>query len=430
MIFPMAKVEKISQNFTPFGGIYFVHDLFKTSGMRKLIDKELGMRSSTRGYTYGTLFGNWFDLFMCGGDCAEDIEENLRQNLVSIPKNKVCGADTLLRCLKELSVSNTPFTSDKGITYQFNINQKMNSLMIKSLLLTKELESGKFYDFDYDNQIIAHEKQDAKRTYKKNTGYYPGICTIGNKIVYLENRDGNANVKTAQAQTLANAYLLLSDNGLKINRSRMDAGSYAKDIIEVVASHSKLFYIRANRCETLTERIKEIEEWKTVEINFKEYHVSTLKFTQFFRDRNYHLVVMREKSNDPQLDLFAGDNFIYRCILTNDHDSSEKEVIEYYNQRGTSEINFDVMNNDFGWKHLPSSEMKNNTVYMILTAMLKNFYQYIVSKISQYFKNISPTTRLKRFIFRFITVSGCWVYQNRQWKLRLYTNRPYDRLVA
>ena len=332
-------LKKISQHITPFGGISFVHDMFKRSGLRKLIDKELGMRVSTCGYTYGTLWGNWFDLFLCGGDCAEDIEEHLHETLSAIPGNKVSKADTLLRCLKELSVENTPFESDSGITYQFNINEKINSLMIKSLLLTGQLQKGQFYDFDYDNQIIVHEKYDAKRTYKKTTGYFPGICAIGDQVVYIENRDGNANVKTEQAQTLTNAYQLLEANELKVYRSRMDAGSYAKDIIEVVAAHSELFYIRANRCESLTERIRQIEKWETVEINFKEYQVASLPFTQFFEDRNYRLVVMREKSDDPQLDLFTGDHFIYRCILTNDHESSEKEVIEYYNQRGSSEKN-------------------------------------------------------------------------------------------
>jgi hypothetical protein len=34
-----------------------------------------------------------------------------------------------------------------------------------------------------------------KKTYKKSTGYFPGIATLGDKVVYLENRDGNANVK-------------------------------------------------------------------------------------------------------------------------------------------------------------------------------------------------------------------------------------------
>jgi len=210
----------------------------------------------------------------------------------------------------------------------------------------------------------------------------------------------------------------------------MDAGSYSKDIIEVVASNSKLFYIRANRCESLTDRILQIEDWETVQINFKTYQVSSLKFTQFFEDKNYRLVVQREKSDDPQLDLFTGEKFIYRCILTNDHESSEKEVIEYYNQRGASEKIFDVMNNDFGWKRLPCSDMEYNTVYLIITAILKSFYQHVVLKISKFFKDILPTTRLKRFIFRFISVAGRWVYQNRQWKLRLYTQRPYERIAA
>jgi hypothetical protein len=426
----MVKIEKISQNTTPFGGICFVHDMFKRSGLRKLINKELGMRVSTCGYSYGSLWSNWFDMFLCGGDCAEDIEEHLRETLTAIPGNKVSRADTLLRCLKELSVENTPFTSDSGITYQFNINKNINSLMIKSLLLTGQLEKGKSYDFDYDNQIIVHEKDDAKRTYKKTTGYFPGIATIGDKVVYIENRDGNANVKTEQAQTLKNAYKLLEDHQMKIYRSRMDAGSYSKEIIEVVSAHSELFYIRANRCESLTERIRQIEEWETVEINFKEYQVASLPFTQFLEERNYRLVVMREKSDDPQLDLFTGDNFIYRCILTNDHESSEKEVIQYYNQRGSSEKIFDILNNDFGWKHLPCSDMEYNTVYLIMTAVFKNFYQYILPRISKVFKNLSPTTRLKRFIFRFICVAGRWVYQNRQWKLKLYTDRPYERLSA
>jgi len=427
----MVKIAKKFQNVTPFGGISLVHDLFKRSGLRQLVDKELGRRVSTCGYTYGSLVGNWFNLFLCGGDCAEDIETHLHDALSAMPGNKVSKADTMLRCLKELSVENTAVTvSSSDNVYQFNINERVNSLLIKSLLQIEQLKKDMFHDFDYDNQILVHEKHDAKRTYKKNSGYFPGVASIGNNIVYIENRDGNANVKTHQAETLTRAYKLLNDNKIFINRSRMDAGSYCKDVIETVASNSKSFYIRANRCESLTERILQIKDWETVEINYKIYQVASLKFTQFFEDKNYRLVVQREKSDDPQLDLFTGEKFIYRSILTNDYESSEKEVIEYYNQRGTSEKIFDAMNNDFGWKRLPCSDMKYNTVYLIITAMLKSFYHHAVLKASKFFDEISPTTRLKRFIFRFIYVAGRWVYQNRQWKLILYTQRPYERFAA
>ena len=263
-----------------------------------------------------------------------------------------------------------------------------------------------------------------------NTGYFPGVATIGNTIVYVENRDGNANVKTAQAETLERSYTLLNNNGLYVNRSRMDAGSYSEEIIKVVDKYSRFFYIRANKCESLTEEIWQITDWQEVEINFKKYQVASLPFTRFLAEHNYRLVVMREKTGDPQLDLFDGEKFNYRCILTNDHQSTEKAVIEYYNQRGASEKTFDIQNNDFGWNRLPTSDMDANTAYLILTAMLKNFYNYLISKVSAVFTDILPVSRLKRFIFRFITVPGRYVYRGRQWILQLYTDSPYEKVFT
>ena len=130
------------------------------------------------------------------------------------------------------------------------------------------------------------------------------------------------------------------------------------------------------------EQISRISEWEKVEINYKTYEVASIPFKQFFEERNYRLVVMREKSDDAQMNLFTGDNMIYRSILTNDHESDEKQVIEYYNMRGASEKLFDIQNNDFGWGRLPTSEMKSNTVFLIMTAMMKNFYNYFIKKVS------------------------------------------------
>jgi hypothetical protein len=426
------KVVKFSQNITPFGGISYVNFQFSNCGLAQLIDNDLGIRGNGTGYSHSDIFRNWFNLIFCGGECAEDIQIHLRSTLEQIPGNKVASADTMLREIKSLAVENTEVVSTSGKVYQFNINNKMNKLNMKSLLLTGQLEKGKSYDFDYDNQIISHEKFDAKKTYKMNTGYFPGVATFGENIIYVENRDGNANVKTAQDETLERAYSLVEEHGMTVNRSRMDAGSYSEKIIKVAAKHSRLFYIRANKCDSLCDSIRELpkEEWQNVEINFKEYKVASLPFTQFLKDCNYRLVVMGEKSDDKQTDMFFGDNCIYRCILTNDWESTEQEVIEYYNQRGSSEQTFDIQNNDFGWDHLPCSDMNHNTVYLIIMAMIKNFYNYIVRKVSNVFTDIRPTSRLKRFIFRFICVPGRWFYRGRQWTLGLYTDRPYEKLFA
>lgn len=214
--------------------------------MSQLIDNELGIRVKLAGYSYSDIIRNLSKVFLSGGDVIEDVSIHLGSHLKEIPNNNVPSPDTILRGLKKLATKNTTFISSSGLSYDFNINKKFNLLNIKSLLLTKQLEANKSYEFDYDNQITANNKYDAKRTYKKTKGYFPGVATIVNSIVYIENRDGNANVKFKQAQTLKNAYDLLKSQKINVKRSRMDAGSYAKEIIDVVAQNSELFYIRAN----------------------------------------------------------------------------------------------------------------------------------------------------------------------------------------
>ena len=90
--------------------------------------------------------------------------------------------------------------------------------------------------------------------------------------------------------------------------------------------------------------------------------------------KSYRLVVQRtplkDKHGREQTDMF-GVIYTYRCILTNNWMSTEKDIITFYNERGASEKNFDIQNNDFGWSHLPFSFMAENMVFMMVTAMLK-----------------------------------------------------------
>jgi hypothetical protein len=217
---------------------------------------------------------------------------------------------------------------------------------------------------------------------------------------------------------------------IQIDKFRADAGSYSKQIIDVASKFCKKFFIRANKCANLELEIRNITNWKSVEINYKRYEVASIKFTQFFFFFFYRLVVMREPNPDKyaQPSLLTNDNMIYRCILTNDWDMTEVQVIEFYNQRGKAEKLFDVMNNDFGWKRLPCSDMKYNTVYLIITAIIKNFYTYLIYKIAGNFENIFLTSRLKSFIFRFVCVAGKWIKKGRQRFLVLYTDMPYNKL--
>lgn len=157
-------------------------------------------------------------------------------------------------------------------------------------------------------------------------------------------------------------------------------------------------------------------------VNGQEMEVASFEFTDFLSDWHLRLVVQRTKRAAEQGEQFLpGMEYVYRAILTNGHKSTEEQVIDKYNQRGGSERNFDVQNNDFGWAHLPFSTMEDNTVFLLLTAMLKNFYLYLLSKVSGVFPGVDMRSRLKRFVFAFIVVPAKWVLVARQWVLNIYT---------
>ena len=80
-----------------------------------------------------------------------------------------------------------------------------------------------------------------------------------------------------------------------------------------------------------------------------------------------------------------------------------------------------ILTNDFGWAHLPFSTMENNTVFLLFTAMLKNFYQYLLAKVSEIFPGADKKSHLKRFVLAFIVVPAKWVRVARQWMLNIYT---------
>ena len=424
------KITLSTDNIKSFGGLNFVTKEFEDLNLPELITKHLGHRSIYSKFSYSDVIKNLWAIIFSGGDCAEDIENNLKDELSQIQNLKICSADTILRLQKDLSLKKETHLSKANVVNEFSKHDVLNTLNLDLLLQSKTLIENNLYDFDFDNQFIPCEKFDSKKSYKMKKGYFPGVATIGKHIVYLENRNGNSNVKFKQSETLQSAYDLLKDKQININRSRMDCGSFTKDIIKVVEQNSKRFYIRAQRCGELSEQIKALTNWQNVRVGLFDVEVCDIEYAPFGEEKAYRYVVSRERNKTGQTDVFTSDNFIYRAIATNDRETSNKDVIEYYNQRGASEIIFDEMNNDFGWKNLPFSFLQENTVYMILMAMCRNFYLIILEKIVRKVNFVETTFRLKKFIFRFIVVPYKWIERGRQKILKLFTDKPYDLLLS
>ena len=160
--------------------------------------------------------GSLSSVYFCGGDCVEDVTSHLMPHLSLHPTLRTCSSDTILRAISELATSNTTYTSDTGKSYDFNTAAKLNRLLVKVLMNTGQLVAGESYDLDFDHQFIETEKYDAKMTYKKFTGYSPGVAVIGDLIVGIENCDGNANVRFHQQDTLERIFSNLESKTSRI----------------------------------------------------------------------------------------------------------------------------------------------------------------------------------------------------------------------
>lgn len=269
----MAKVQIKSEQITPFGGIFCVMEEFDAL-LSNIIDSTLGPRTKTFGYQYSEIFRSLMCVYFCGGSCVEDISTHLMSHLSFHPVLRSYSADTILRAIKELTVPNITYTSSvSGKSYDFNVADRMNELLVKALKSTGELNEGQKYDFDFDHQFIETGKYDAKPTYKKFTGYNPGVAVIGDHIVGIENRDGNTNVRFRQQDTLERIFTRLEDNGIHIDRVRMDCGSCSEEIVDVVKDHCNHFYIRANSCSAFYDDMFILRGWRTV---YHQYSVSTI----------------------------------------------------------------------------------------------------------------------------------------------------------
>ena len=204
----------------------------------------------------------------------------------------------------------------------------------------------------------------------------------------------------------------------------MDCGSCSREIVETVEKHSELFYIRANRCGSLYDSLLALRGWQREQINGIGYELNSI-IVEKWEGKAYRLVIQRERRLDGEQDLWEGE-YTYRCILTNDYTSTNREIVEFYNLRGGKEHIFDDMNNGFGWARLPKSFIAEYTVFLLLTAMIRNFYKFLMGRIDAKAFGLEKCSRIKAFVFKFISVPAKWIRTARHYELNIYTdNKSY-----
>lgn len=405
---------------TPFGGLHIIHKLLNTAKASQFIDIELGTRRLNSKYRYSDILLSRIYTAFCGGSATEDVNY-LRKNTLQYLKGiSIPSADTILRTDKELATESQEISTTSKKGNLININDKMNRFLVRSTIKFNQIDpKNKELTYDFDHQFIPCEKSDAQYSYKNAKGYFSAIASIENNPVYIEGRNGNCSVKNNQLDTHKRALKELNDNQIFPKYARMDSGSYLKEVTDFFHSKGIFFFIRANQSSQFLLKASQTENWKQCTINNQDLEVNSFMYE--FGNYTHRIVAYRFPNKTKEINIFTQDANKYLFIITNDQDMDEQEVITFYNQRGASERLFDIQNNDFNWKNMPHSFLHQNTSYLIIMAFAHILYRYVLQKLTDLGVEISVGSRLKKFIFRLVTIPAKFTKSGRKHYVHLAT---------
>ena len=64
--------------------------------------------------------------------------------------------------------------------------------------------------------------------------------------------------------------------------------------------------------------------------------------------------------------------------------------------------------------------------FFLLTALIRNFYKAIIHRLDVKRFGLKATSRIKAFVFRFVSVPAKWIRTSRRYVLNIYTcNNAY-----
>lgn len=71
------------------------------------------------------------------------------------------------------------------------------------------------------------------------------------------------------------------------------------------------------------------------------------------------------------------------------------------------------------------------SVFLLLTALIRNFYKFLMGRIDAKAFGLKKTSRIKAFVFKFISVPAKWIRTARHYQLNIYTdNKLYQNPFA
>lgn len=115
---------------SPFGGLNFVLKALDNLSIGDLLNNELPGLPKQSQYDWRDILYNFWSIYFCGGDCIEDLSDNLKHALKDNPLLKSCSPDSVLKRMKELALPSEEFSTPGAIpcTSSVSTTNSMSSI--------------------------------------------------------------------------------------------------------------------------------------------------------------------------------------------------------------------------------------------------------------------------------------------------------------
>lgn len=131
------------------------------------------------------------------------------------------------------------------------------------------------------------------------------MAVIGDMIVGIENGDGTPMCVSTRMTPGGDSSKGSSERN-SMSTVLGPTADRAQDIVSEVEKHSKMFYIRANRCTSLYDDPLTLKGWEKETINGIEFELNSV-LVEKWKGETYRLVMQRQKRANAELDLWEGE---------------------------------------------------------------------------------------------------------------------------
>jgi hypothetical protein len=345
------KVEKSNLTLTSFAGLPLLTELAQHCGVVRLLDALPGLWRRSGIYKTSDYVMALALSLIGGGETLDDIR--------------------LLRSdegLAQLSLPDIPAANSVGDflrRFGHKTIYRLSEIVTRQALLN--VKAGQTLTLDIDSSLIEAQKEQAKMTYAKFTGYNPLLAWIAEADVFIAGlfRDGNSSPQSHILRLLNYCRQKISpDNQL---RFRSDSAGYQLAIMEYCHRNGVDFTISADLDVSVRDVIANIpgKDWRLVVYGHDVFLMAETVHAPGSGSKQqlpaFRLIVTRKLSG--QLELFE-DVFRHRAIITNLPPSwSAEAVLVHHNARGNVEKAIAELKNGFALHKLPCGELMANAAY-------------------------------------------------------------------